>query len=76
MAKLDELKEHIGALKAYLNIIVAIILTVGAGISKLYLLENTSLLFWVGVVLILVLCMLFIIVSKSIHKSIKKLKDL
>jgi len=37
MAKIDEIKEHIGALKSYLNIVVALILAFGAGISKLYL---------------------------------------
>ena len=76
MAKIDELKEHIGALKSYLNIIVAIILTIGAGISKLYISKNTELLFWSGIVLIIILFVLFVLVSKSIHNSIKKLKDL
>ena len=76
MAKIDELKEHIGALKNYLNIVVAIILTIGAGISKLYLVNTVHILFWLGIVLILILFVLFIILTQTIHKNIKKLKEL
>ena len=76
MAKLDEIKEHIGALKSYLNIIVAVILTLGAGISKLYLSNNIEILFWSGIILIVILFILFVLLSKSIHNNIKKLKDL
>ncbi|MEA3330676.1 MAG: hypothetical protein U9Q29_03170 [Campylobacterota bacterium] len=76
MAKIDEIKEHIGALKSYLNIIVAIILTLGAGVSKLYLSSNIEILFWSGVILIVILFILFVLLSKSIHNNIKKLKDL
>ncbi|WP_188109986.1 hypothetical protein [Sulfurimonas hydrogeniphila] len=45
MAKIDEIKEHIGALKSYLNILVAIILTLGAGVSRLYVSNNITILF-------------------------------
>jgi len=34
MAKLNEIKEYINTLRTYLSIIAAIILAVGAGISK------------------------------------------
>lgn len=76
MAKIDEIKEHIGALKSYLNIVVAIMLALGAGISKLYLSMNEGVLFWAAIGLILLLFVLFIVISKSIHNNIKKLKDL
>ncbi len=76
MAKIDEIKEHIGALKSYLNILVAIILTLGAGVSRLYISNNITVLFWIGIILIVVLLVLFIIISRSIHLNIKKLKDL
>ena len=76
MAKIDEVKEHIGALKSYMNIIVAIILTIGAGISKLYLAKNINILFWIGVGLILLLLGIFVIIAKALHKNIKKLEEL
>lgn len=37
MGKMDEVKEHIGALKTYLSIVVAMMLAIGAGVAKLYL---------------------------------------
>ena len=76
MAKIDEIKEHIGALKGYMNIIVALILTIGAGIAKLYTLHEINILFWLGTVFILGLFVLFIFLAKNIHNNIKKLKDL
>ncbi len=76
MAKIDEIKEHIGALKGYLNIIVAFILAIGAGISKLYLSNDINILFWIGIIFIIVSIAVFVILSKKIHQNIKKLKDL
>ena len=76
MAQIDEIKEHIGALKNYLNIVVAIIVAIGAGVSKLYLSENVSVLFWLGIIIIILLFSIFVIISKAIHNNIKKLKDL
>ena len=75
MAKIDEIKEHIGALKGYMNIIVALILTIGAGISKLYLSNDINILFWIGILFIILAIIVFIILSKNIHNNIKKLKD-
>jgi len=76
MAKIDEVKEHIGALKSYLNILVAVILVIGAGVSKLYLEHSIGLIFWLGVIIILIAISAFIVISKSMHQNIKKLKDL
>jgi len=76
LVKPDEVKEYIGILKAYLNILVAIILTVGAGISKLYLSSNTDLLFWIGLILIIMLFGMFITIARKIHINIKKIGGL
>ena len=76
MAKLDEIKEHIAALRGYLNIVIAIILALGAGISKLYLSMQINILFWIGIILILLLLTVFIIIARVMHNNIKKLKDL
>ncbi len=37
MGKIDREKEYIGALKAYLGFILAVILAIGTGLVKLYL---------------------------------------
>ena len=76
MAKLDEIKEFITILRTYLGILTAIILAVGAGVSKLYLSKNIGLLFWIGVIFILLFVFIFALISRTIHNSIKKLKDL
>ena len=37
MEKIDEKKEYIGLLKTYLGVLIAMMLAVGAGVSKLYI---------------------------------------
>ena len=76
MAKIDEIKEHISALKSYLNILTAILLAIGAGVSKLYIDNDTEILFWLGIGLMFVIIFAFAIISRSMHSHIKKLKDL
>lgn len=76
MGKIDEAKEHIGALKTYLTIIIAIILAMGAGVAKLYDENNIGLLFWLGIIIMLISIITFGLISRSMHDSIKKLKDL
>ncbi len=76
MAKIDEIKEHIGALKNYMNIIIAIILAIGAGISRLYIADHINILFWVGSILIIFLLIIFAIIARELHKNIAKLKEL
>jgi hypothetical protein len=76
MGKLDEVKEHIGALKTYLSLIVAVVLASGAGVAKLYDDNNVGLLFWLGIAVIVIAIIVFMLISKSMHNNIKKLKDL
>ncbi len=76
MAKIDEIKEHINALRGYLNIVIAIILALGAGVSKLYVAAQISILFWIGIILIILLLAVFVTIAKAMHDNIKRLKDL
>lgn len=76
MAKIDEIKEHIGALKGYLNIIIAVILALGAGTSRLYLSGEVGVLFYIGLGLILLLLVVFALISRAVHVNIKRLRDL
>jgi len=76
MGKIDEKKEYIGILKSYLNVIVAFILAIGTGISKIYLSGDINILFWFGICLIFISSILFILIARKAHKEIKKLKDL
>ena len=75
MAKIDEIKELINTLRVYLGFLLAIILSLGAGIAKLYISKNVGLLFYLGVLIIFIVMIGFII-NNRLHKEIKKLKDL
>lgn len=37
---------------------------------------NTALLFWLGIAIVLTAIAVFVLISKSMHDNIKKLKDL
>ena len=76
MARLDEIKEEIGAIKTYLGFIVAFIITISAGIAKLYLDQSSELLILLGVTCIVVFSMVFAFLARKMHLKIKSLKDL
>jgi len=76
MGRLDEQKEYIGALKVYLGFMLAVILAVGGGTSRLYLAQDVGLLFYLGVLTLLTTFLVFAIVAKHMHKKISELKDL
>ena len=76
MAKLDEVKEYITTLRVYLSFLLAIILSIGTGLTKLYISESTGLLFYLGVLIIFISMLGFIRINKILHKEIKRLKDL
>lgn len=76
MSKLDLKKELLNTLRAAFGIIVAIVLTITAGLINLYYKDHIDILFYIGsaFVIILVLSLLFIV--KYIVKNIKDIGDL
>lgn len=76
MAKIDEIKEEIGAIKTYLGFLVAFIITTGAGVAKLFLDGSSELLLILGIISILVFAIIFSFLAKVMHKKIKSLKDI
>jgi len=76
MAKIDEVKSHIDWLKDLFKILVAILVTDIAGVSKLYLDTSINILFYSGIVLVVVFSIWIAIISKKIEIHIKKLGDL
>ena len=76
MSKIDEKKEFITTLRVYLGFILAIILSFGTGLTKLYISENTGLLFYLGLFVIFLAMFGFLKINKTLHKEIKSLKDL
>jgi len=76
MAKIDEVKEEIGAIKTYLGFIVAFIISIGAGVSKLFLDNSSELLLTIGLIGIIVFTIIFAFLARMMHKKIKTLKDI
>ena len=76
MGKIDKIKEDVGAIKTYLGFIIALIISVGAGISKLYIDGTINILFYVGSAVMILLVLIFAIMSKKMHKKINELEGL
>jgi hypothetical protein len=76
MSKIEKLKEYISALRTYLAILGAMLLGLGAGLSKLVIDNQMGFLFWIGCILAIVFLFLFYLVAKAMHRDIEKLEDL
>jgi hypothetical protein len=75
MAKIDKIKEEIGAIKTYLGFIVAFIISISAGIGKVFLDDSSDLLLILGVISLVFFSIIFSILAKVMHKKIKALED-
>ena len=76
MAKIDEVKEMLNTLRAVFGIIVAVILTITAGLIKMYYSQNIDILFYIGAILDICLVFSLPVIAKFIVKKIKELREL
>ncbi|RLA06184.1 MAG: hypothetical protein DRQ51_10185 [Gammaproteobacteria bacterium] len=76
MALIDEKKEYISILKLYISLIMALVLTIGAGVINLFLSNTINILFWMRIVTIITLIVVFVVIVKKIHNNISRLKKL
>jgi len=76
MSKLDKAKEYIGAIKVYMGFVLASLMGVVASTSKLYLSGEVNVIFWIGLVGIILLSIGFLGLMKHLHKKINDLEDL
>ena len=76
MAKIDEIKSHIDWLKDLFKILVAVLVAIVAGISKLYIDMNITILFYAGIILTIVFSIWIANIANKIEKHIKELGDL
>lgn len=76
MAKIDEIKTEIDWLKDLFKIIVAVLVAIIAGISKLYVDDEISVLFYLGIIVSLGFTFWIVIIAKKIKKHIKELGGL
>ena len=49
---------------------------IGSGVSKIYVAENLSYIFFIGNILILLLLFIFIFLAKKLHQKTDELKDI
>lgn len=76
MPKLDEIRARLDWLKEQFKILVTILVADVAGVSKLYLDAQNGLLFYLGLVLLVVLTVSIIIVSRKIEIHLIELRDI
>jgi cobalamin biosynthesis protein CobD/CbiB len=76
MSKLDSKKELLNTLRAAFGIIVAIILTISAGLINLYYKDNIDILFYIGSLFVIIFAFSLLVIVKYIVKHIKEIGDL
>ncbi|MEA1893008.1 MAG: hypothetical protein U9N33_09880 [Campylobacterota bacterium] len=76
MSRLDSKKELLNTLRASFGIIIAIILTISAGLINLYYEDNIDILFYIGAIFVIMLILSLPIIIKYIIKNIKEIEDL
>ena len=76
MAELDRAKDFINNIRLYMTIIVAMVLSVGSGIAKMYNAHNFNFLFYAANSLVLILLLVFVYLTRLLHKKTDALKDI
>jgi len=76
MSQLDSKKELLNSLRTGFGIVVAVIITISAGIINMYYKENTDIIFYLGGFLVIILVCILPILLKYIIKNIKEIEDL
>ena len=76
MPKKDEIQARIDWLRDAIKILVWLLIAIGAGVSKLYLSDQLNILFYLGFVLLVLICTLLFVLIIKINKSIIKLGKL
>ena len=76
MADLDRAKDFINNIRLYMTMCLALIISIGSGISKMYISGNYSYIFFLGNILLVLLLIVFLFLARKLHKKTDELKDL
>lgn len=71
----NKLKEDIATRRSLLNYIVALLIGAGAGTIKFYLNQDFNVLFYVGLLSLIILVVSFILTWNQIYEKIEKLEE-
>jgi len=76
MSKLDKTKETLNTLRASFGILVAIVLTLTAGLLDLYYKENIDILFYIGALFDTIMVIILIFIARMVIKNIEIIEEL
>lgn len=76
LSQLDYAKDDINTTRLYMGFVVASLLAIGGGVGSLYSSDKINAAFWVGIAIVISLLIVFVLLAKTLHNKIEKLKDL
>jgi len=76
MGKIDKAKEYIGAIRIYMTFVLASLVATIAGVSKLYMALYFGVMFWIGIIAIIMLALIFVLLARHMHKKINELEEI
>ena len=76
MGKIDKAKEYINILKVYMGILVALIISDISGTAKLFNAGHIGLVFWSGIITVIILSLIFLRLARYVHKKIDELEEI
>ena len=69
----DEIKARIDWLRDAIKILVWLLIAIGAGVSNLYVINQLNVIFYIGIVFLIIISISLFILIIKINKSIKQL---
>jgi len=73
MAKKDEIIARIDWLRDAIKILVWLLIAIGAGVSNLYVINQLNVIFYIGIIFLIIISISLYILIIKINKSIKQL---
>lgn len=72
---MEKLKSKIDLHKTYLNHLLVLIVTIGAGVTNMFVKNDFKLVFFVGVVLLVLFIVNYGILAYRLNKELKSIKE-
>ena len=76
MAELDKARDFINNIRLYMTMCLALIISLGSGISNMYVSDDYGYIFFIGNILLLILLLVFAYLAKKLHQKTDELKDI
>ncbi len=76
MGDIDRAKDYINNIRLYMTMSLALIISIGSGVSKMYTTNNIGYLFYIGNALLFFLLVIFVYLARKLHQRTDELKDI